>query len=56
MVVAGAAQVARRSTAQGVGDDVGRNRAVALELSALGLVVATQQGGVRDDDAELESR
>lgn len=51
-----AAQVPRGSAAKGVGDDVRRDRAVTLEQGALGLVLAPQQGGIGDHDAEVESR
>ena len=51
-----AAQVPRGCAAKGVGDDVRRDRSVSLELSALGLVLAPQQGGIGDHDADVECR
>src|SRR5699024_8305533 len=55
MIVLVVAQVSGRPAEQRVADDVRRDDAVPLELGALGVVLGAQQGGVGDDDADLEA-
>lgn len=49
-------QMTRGRAGEGVGDDVCRDRAVALEVSALRAVGASEQGGIGDDDTDVEGR
>lgn len=51
----GPGQVSRRGAPQGVGDDVGGQCAVPLEPGAFGVVAASQQSRVGDDDADVEA-
>lgn len=51
----GPGQVSRRGAPQGVGDDVGGQCAVPLEPGAFGVVAATQQSRVGDDDPDVEA-
>src|SRR5699024_11590821 len=55
MIVLDVTKIAGRSADKCDADDVRRDDAVPLDQGALGVVLGAQQGGVGDDDADLEA-